>query len=115
MVALAMLGGVLLAAALLLRELLGLRARNLQADEHEQLRQILSDTQNELRRAVEDVQVLQAVLEEKHLLDEGDLARGRIRFIETPRRVAAQRAEIARTLNVSPTQLVVDDNLDKVH
>jgi hypothetical protein len=115
MALLAVIGGLLLALALIVREyqLAKERARHLAT--HERLRSSLKETRTQLRRALEDLHVLLRVLEEKHLVDEADLSRGRARLIETPRRLAAERNAIVRNHNVSPTQLVIDEDLNKVH
>ena len=115
MALLAVVGGLLLAFALVVREYQLAKERSQHAAAHERLRVSLKETRGQLRRTLEDVHVIQRVLEEKHLLDETDLARGRMRLIETPRRRAAERNAIVRNHNVSPTQLVMDEDLNKVH
>ncbi len=79
------------------------------------LRAALDAQRGQLRRAQEDVYVLQTLLGERNVVDENDLAQARMRLIEGPRRVAEERAAMARHLKVSPTQLVLDAGEPKVH
>ncbi len=59
---------------------------------------------------------MQSLLSERNILDENEIARkGRVRLIENPKRLAAEKDAIVRHLGVSPTSLVVDDNVDKIH
>jgi hypothetical protein len=115
MALLAVIGAVLLASALIVREYQLAKQRTQDAANLERLRANIKETRSQLRRTVEDLHVMQRLLEEKHLLTESDLARGRLRLIERPRRLAAERNAIVRSHGVSPTQLVIDDDLDKVH
>lgn len=111
----AVLAGVLLCVAFCVRERHLRRERAATAEALRDLRIALEATRAQLRRAGEDVFVLQTLLAERNLLDDGDLARARIRLIETPRRLAEERAAMARHLQVSPTQLVLDPNDPKIH
>jgi len=115
MALLAVIGGLLLAFALIVREYQLAKQRAQDAVTLERLRANIKETRGQLRRAVEDFHVMQRILEEKHLLTQTDLTRGRVRLIEHPRRVAAERNAIVRSHGVSPTQLIIDDDLDKVH
>lgn len=108
-------GGIFLALALIVRELQTARERALQLAAFEQLRLSLDATRGQLRRAFEDLYVLQTVLAERNILDEAELARSRARLIETPRRIAEERDAIQRHLGVAPTHLVVDESEGKVH
>lgn len=108
-------GGLFLALALIIREYQLTRERALQAATFEQLRVSLEATRGQLRRACEDLYVLQSVLSERNVLDEADLARTRIRLVEMPRRVAAERDAIRRHLGVAPQHLVIDESDGKVH
>ncbi len=79
------------------------------------LRAAIDALRGQLRRAQEDTFVLQTLLGERNMLDENDLAQARLRLIEAPRRVAEERAAMARHLKVSPTQLVLDPGEPKLH
>ena len=81
----------------------------------QELRTSIEGARSQLRRANEDLYVIQTLLAERNLLDENDLARARLRLIEAPRRVAEERAAMARHLKVSPTQLVIDPTDSKIH
>jgi hypothetical protein len=81
----------------------------------QELRTSLEGARNQLRRANEDLFVIQTLLGERNLLDENDLARARLRLIDAPRRVAEEKAAMARHLKVSPTQLVIDPSDSKIH
>jgi hypothetical protein len=113
---LAILGGLLLALALIVREVQLARERANHASELERMRVSLGETRRQLRRALEDLYVLQNVLGDKHLLDEHDLARGRARHIDGPRRIAEERDSILRKHDdVEATQLIIDEDINKVH
>lgn len=115
MTLLAIAGGLLLALALIAREVQIARERSALADQVERQRLMAADTRRQLRRALEDLYVMQTLLADKHLLDENEFARGRVRLIEKPRRVAEERNAILRDSDVEPTQLVVDDDVNKIH
>src|SRR4051812_23081934 len=115
MTLLALAAGIFFALALILRELQLGRERAMHHASFEQLRLSLEGTRAQLRRAGEDLYVLQAVLAERNLLTETDLARCRARLIENPRRIAEERDAIQRHLGVAPTHLVVDDSEGKIH
>lgn len=115
MALLAVLGGLLFALALIAREVQLARERSTQATDTAKLRATLTDTRRQLRRALEDIYVLHAVLADKNLVDEGDVARSRARLIDEPRRVAEERDEIMRSHDVSATQLVIDEDINKIH
>ncbi len=115
MALLAVFGGLLLAIALVLRELQLARQRTQQASSAERQRLALEQTRSQLQHALEDVYVLQMLLVERGLFEEGDLVRGRARLVEAPRRVAAEREALLRHLGASAPQLVLDDQNNKVH
>ncbi|OGQ77771.1 MAG: hypothetical protein A2289_18985 [Deltaproteobacteria bacterium RIFOXYA12_FULL_58_15] len=115
MALLAVIGGLLLALAIVVREYQLSKDRKGHADEHERMALALKESRTQLRRAIEDVHVLQCVLQDKHLLDETELAAGRVRHIDGPRRAAAERNAIVQTINISPTQLVIDEDITKIH
>jgi hypothetical protein len=112
---------VVLVAALILVVALGLRERALRRERSASSRALgeliksLAEARQQLRRLNEELVVIERVLEEKHFFDQEDLAQARLRLIEHPRRVAAERAAIATEHKVSPTQLVMDEDLNKVH
>ena len=108
-------GGIFLALALIVRELQLARERAMHLAAFEQLRLALDATRTQLRRAFEDLYVLQTVLAERNVLDEAELQRSRARLIEQPRRIAEERDAIQRHLGVSPTHLVVEDTEGKIH
>ena len=107
--------GIFFALALILREFQLARERAMHIALQEQMRLSLESTRAQLRRAAEDLFVLQSVLVERNLLDETQLARSRARLIEAPRRMAEERDAIARHLGVAPTHLVVEETDGKVH
>jgi hypothetical protein len=115
MTLLALGAGIFFALAMILRELQLGRERAMHQATFEQLHLSLEGVRAQLRRAGEDLYVLQAVLAERNLLNEADLARGRARLIENPRRIAEERDAIQRHLGVAPTHLVVDDSDGKIH
>ncbi len=115
MTLLAVLGGLLLALALIAREVQLARERSSQATNTAKLHSTLTDTRRQLRRALEDIYVLHAVLADKNLVDDADVARIRARLIDTPRRVAEERDAIMRSHDVSPPQLVIDEDVNKIH
>ncbi len=115
MALLAIVGGLLLSLALILRELHLSRERAQHARAEKALRAALKVTHDGLQRVNDDLRALAATLSEKHLIDDADLARARVRFVDLPRRVAEERDHILRTTQASPTQLVVDDHIHKVH
>lgn len=115
MALLAVIGGILLALALIARELQGSRERAAQTAALHEVQSALERTRQQLRRTQEDLYVMQSLLAERNILDEAELARGRLRLIETPKRLAAEREAVVRHLGASPTELVVDENVDKIH
>ena len=115
MAMLAMVAAVVLGTALLAREVqLGHERATVSANIRE-LRVALELSRAQLRRTAEDLYVIQTLLCERNLLDEGEIARARLRLIDAPRRVAEERAAMARHLKVSPTQLVFDPGDSKIH
>ncbi len=115
MALLAIAAAVVLCIAFGAREHQLARERAAQAAAIEGLRAALEAMRGQLRRSQEDVYVFQTLLVERNLFDEGELARARLRLIEAPRRVAEERAAMARHLKVSPTQLVLDPGEPKLH
>ncbi len=91
------------------------RERKAFAQAVEHLRVSLETSRHHLRRVSEDLFVLQSIMVERNLLDETELQRGRVRLVETPRRVAEEREAIARNMKISPTALVIDDGEHKIH
>ena len=108
-------GGLLLMVAFFVRESQLARERVLQAARHRTLQTALEDTRNQLRRACEDLYVLQHILAERNVLDDTDLARGRVRLVEAPRRMAQERDAIQRHLGISAPYLVIEDSDRKIH
>ena len=106
---------LLLAAGLLIREVQARRERARNAEEHQRLAAALAETRAHMKRTQEDLYVLRCLLEEKRVLDDADVAQARARFVDAPRRTQAERDELARALNVSPTHLVLDGDADKLH
>lgn len=115
MVVIAIVSGATLALVLIVREIQFARDRISRRAQFSELNANLEKLRTQLRRAQEDAYVLQTLLSERNILDEGEIARGRVRLIENPKRLAAEKEAIVRHLGVSPTQLVVDDNVDKIH
>lgn len=115
MAVLAMVAVLVLSVAFALRERRLARDRTAALAALDELRTSLEAVRIQLRRANEDVFVVQTLLSERNLLDENDLARARLRLIEAPRRVAEEKAAMARHLKVSPTQLVIDPSDSKIH
>ena len=106
---------LLLAVAVLWRERRLRRERAAVARTLQQLGQGLAEARQQLRRLNEELFTVERILEEKHFFDQDDLAQARLRHVEHPRRVAAERAAIASEHKVSPTQLVMDEDFNKVH
>jgi hypothetical protein len=115
MALLAVIGGLLLAAALFVREIYLSKERALQGEAFSRLRDALKDAHTRHRRLAEDLLVLQRLLEEKRLIDAEDLISARLRLIDHPRRIAAERNALASAHNLSPTQLVIDEDANKIH
>ena len=115
MVVLAIVSGASLALALVVREIQFARDRIAKRAQLSELNANIEKLRTQLRRAQEDVYVMQTLLSERNILDENEIARGRVRLIENPKRLAAEKDAIVRHLGVSPTSLVVDDNVDKIH
>jgi len=115
MAVLAVVAVLVLSVAFALRERRLARDRTATEAALQELRTSLEGARTQLRRANEDVFVVQTLLSERNLLDENDLARARLRLIEAPRRVAEEKAAMARHLKVSPTQLVIDPSDSKIH
>jgi hypothetical protein len=115
MALLSVLAVLVLSVAFALRERQARKDLARQDAELTELRAATEQTRQQLRRALEDLFVFQSLLAERNVLDENDLARARDRLIEAPRKVAEERAAMARNLKVSPTQLVVDPGDSKLH
>jgi hypothetical protein len=115
MALLAVIAAVVLCVAFAIRENQLGRERRVLAAAIEELRGVLDMTRMQLRRTGEDLYVTQTLLTERNVLDENDMARARLRLIEAPRRMAEERAQMARHLKVSPTQLLIDQGDPKVH
>lgn len=115
MVVLAIVSSASLALALVVREILFARDRTHRRAQFNELTANVEKLRTQLRRAQEDVYVLQTLMSERNILDENEIARGRVRLIENPKRLAAEKDAIVRHLGVSPTALVVDENVDKIH
>jgi hypothetical protein len=115
MVVLAIVSGASLALALVVREIQFARDRMGRRAQFNELTANIEKLRAQLRRAQEDVYVLQTLMSERNILDENEIARGRVRLIENPKRLAAEKDAIVRHLGVSPTSLVVDENVDKIH
>lgn len=115
MVILALCGGLLLAVSLALWATQVARHHALQIAALEHLRANLDAQRAHLKRMLEDLHVLQTVLCEHHVLDDGELAQSRVRLIENPRRQAEERSAILHHLGVAPQHLVVDEGDGKIH
>jgi hypothetical protein len=107
--------GIFFGLALIARELQLARERTIHVTHLQGLRQSLESTRAQLRRCTEDLFVLQAVLAERNLCNEGELSRGRLRLIEAPRRQAEERESVSRHLGVSQAILMVEDGEGKIH
>jgi len=105
----AILGGLLLSAALIAREIQWTKERHSRDATHQELENALRLTRAQLRRTREDLYVFKSVLQERRLIDDAALLEGRMRLVENPRRKAEERARIVRNADVSPTQVVIDD------
>lgn len=92
------------------------KERTLQLASLKALSEILHSTRLQLRRATEDIFVLQALLIERQAFSESDLNRARLRLIEYPRRQAEQRqAAVADDVDLSQSIFVATENGRKVH
>ncbi len=74
----------------------------------EALRLSLEGNRVQLRRCHEDILVLRHALAARHLLDDTDLNRQRLRLVEEPRRQAQERTAIERDLGIAASRLVAD-------
>ncbi|MBC7793795.1 MAG: hypothetical protein H7Z43_08805 [Clostridia bacterium] len=115
MVVLAIVSGASLVLALVVREIQSARDRRSSRAQFNEVHANIEKLRAQFRRTQEDVYVIQTLMSERNILDENELARGRVRLIENPKRLAAEKDAIVRHLGVSPTSLVVDDNVDKIH
>jgi hypothetical protein len=115
MALLAVVGALSLLFAWSVREWQLARERRTFVQAVEHLRVSLETSRHHLRRVSEDLFVLQSVMVERNLLDETELARSRARLIEVPRRLAEERENITRNMNVSPTSLVIEEGEHKIH
>ncbi len=111
----AVLGALLLTVAMILREVQLGKERAAQAQAFALLREALRDSQARTKRVAEDLLVLQRLLEEKRLLDAEELITARLRLIDQPRRVAAERHALTTAHNLAPNQLIIDEDASKVH
>ncbi len=114
MTLLAVCGGLLLAVALIVREYQLGRERTARLAALEQLHGSLEAAGRQLRRAREDIYVLRTVLQERGVISEEELARGRARLIEAPRRRAEERSEMLRELQVPSTKVILDEG-ESIH
>lgn len=115
MALLAVIAVIVLGVVLLTREHQFSRERATTGTSVQEVRAALDACRMQLRRTAEDLYVIQTVLSERNLLDDNELARARLRLIEAPRRMAEERAAMARHLKVSPTQLMLDSAEPKIH
>lgn len=113
MALLAVIGGLFLCAALAMREYQLAKERVTMTAAIEQLRGFLDTNRSQLRRTLEDLYVLQATMVERNVIDECELAEGRARLIEAPKRMAQERRAILKHVTANPTQVVVDDSICK--
>lgn len=97
------------------------RARQRHRQEHDARAQVASlqtllDTQRtRMQQCAEDLYVLQSLLVERQLIDDMALARGRHRFIESPRRLATEREAIQQQLGVPKNVVIIDDGKSRIH
>jgi hypothetical protein len=110
MALLAVVGALSLMLAWSVREWQLSRERRAFAQAVDHLRVSLETTRHHLRKVSEDLFVLQSLMVERNLIDETELARGRMRLIEGPRRAAEERDALAKNMKVSPTVLVLVDS-----
>ena len=111
---LAVIGGLLLALALMIREIQGARERSRDARTVEQLRVAVEQMRTHLFRNREDVYVLREVLQERRVVSGADLMHARVKLIDKPRRRAKERHRILKSGVADAQRLVIDDN-DTVH
>jgi hypothetical protein len=114
MILLALIGGLLLALAILAREYQLSRERVARTTALEHMRINAEATAKQLSRAREDLYVLRVMMHTRGLITEEDFARSRTRLIETPRKRAQERSQIMRTHEVDTLSLVVDEG-ESIH
>ncbi|MEM6532853.1 MAG: hypothetical protein AAF654_09520 [Myxococcota bacterium] len=115
MVGVAVAGGVLAAALLVLREYQRYQEQRRAEANLEALKRSLEAQQRTIRRLQEDFYVLQSVLRERNLLGANEFINARNRLIEQPKRVAAEREAIQRNLNIGVPAQVIEESLNKLH
>lgn len=114
MTLLAVCGGLLLAVALIVREIQQGRERTARLSALERLHQLGDAQARQLRRAREDLYVMRVLLQERGVFSDEEFARSRIRLIEDPRRRAEERSQLTRDVNLAPGVLIIDDG-DSIH
>jgi hypothetical protein len=114
MLVFALAGGMLLALAVILREMAVSRDRAAANQSVEELRRTVDVLRGHVQRTSDEVFVLRATLEERNLVNEHELERNRKRLVEEPRRQARERQQIVSNENVSPTQVVIDEG-ESIH
>ena len=114
MTVLALVGGLLLALALVLREFQLGKERVARATTLAQMHASLESLGRSLRRAQEDLYVLRVLLHERGAIGDDDFGRARTRLIDGPRRQAEARSEIMRVVETTPLQVVVDEG-ESIH
>lgn len=114
MALLAVVGGLFLCAALAIREYQLAKERITMTTAFDHLRRSLDSTRSQLQRALEDLYVLQSTMVERNVVDEGELAEGRARLVEAPKRKAQERRAILKHVAANPTQVVVDESHTKL-
>lgn len=114
MTLLAVCGGLLLAAALIVREWQISRERAIRLSTLDSLYQSLEATNRQLHRAREDLFVLRTLMQERGVFSEEEFAQSRVRLIEKPRRRAEERSQLTRGLGLPSNVLLVDDG-ESIH
>ncbi len=114
MTLLALCGGLLLAVALMVREVQLRRERAAARADHDRLFASVETAVRHLRRTREDLYVMRTVMQERGVLTEEDLARGRARLIETPRRRAEERDQMLKELKIADVPVILDEG-ESVH
>ena len=120
MLLLAIAGGILVAAALIIREWQMQSYLRTSAFQHEKLQEDLDQTREDLQNTLEDLYVLRTVLAQDDLIDEFQLAQARQQLIAASQ---DQEGSLSGELLLSDTEIlevgenlpIATDSNDKLH
>jgi hypothetical protein len=70
----------------------------------------LAELQNQIQNQREDLYILESILAERGLIENGDISNGRHRLIDSPRQRLAERENILTQHEIRPEQLIPTDD-----